>query len=497
MDVNFLDRKAKVALQLEGLYSSSGYEKYTMNRFESYAFYMENERFLDDNRVITLQGANGKLLALKPDVTMSIVKNYNLLGKNKVYYNETVFKVPQGEDEFREIHQVGVEYIGHIDIEQTVEVLHLAIQSLQAISDDYTLCISHVGVVQQILDKLGLEITEKQIVINYLRGKNMHDLKLYLDDLGKPSDELLKLTNISHNVEIDSLDEVIKKLSDVTDCSKVCIDFSHISNTEYYNDLVFTGYVKGLATSVISGGRYDNLLDKMGINAKSALGFAVNLSEINKLNENEVMPVQDTDMIDIALPKGRLGDKVYKLFKDKGYSADEFEDNTRKLVFEDKENGVRFFLIKPSDVAVYVERGIADIGIVGRDSLIESGADVYELLDLGMGKCSMCVCSPVDYVDDGKKPLNVATKYSNIAKEYYQNRNIDIIKLNGSIELAPLLGLSHVIVDIVETGSTLRENNLKVDTKIMDLSARVIASKSRYNFNKDKINKLVEVIKND
>ncbi len=202
-------------------------------------------------------------------------------------------------------------------------------------------------------------------------------------------------------------------------------------------------------------------------------------------------------MIDIALPKGRLGDKVYKLFKNMGYCADEFEDNTRKLVFEDKQNNVRFFLIKPTDVAVYVERGIADIGIVGKDSLIESRADVYELLDLELGKCSMCVCSPEGYVDDGKSPLNVATKYPYIANEYYKDRHIDIIKLNGSIELAPILGLSHVIVDIVETGSTLRENHLKVDAKIMELSARVIASKSKYNFNKEAIDKLVRGLQND
>lgn len=204
-------------------------------------------------------------------------------------------------------------------------------------------------------------------------------------------------------------------------------------------------------------------------------------------------------MLDIALPKGRLGDKVYKLFKDLGYDAPEFEDDTRKLVFENLDKGVRFFLIKPSDVAVYVERGVADIGIVGKDTLIESQADVYELLDLELGKCSMCVCSENGYVDNKTKTLVVATKYPNIAKKYYaeQNRDIDIVKLNGSIELAPILGLSDVIVDIVETGSTLRENNLKVDTKILELSARVIASKGRYNFKRDLIDDIIGRIKND
>lgn len=202
-------------------------------------------------------------------------------------------------------------------------------------------------------------------------------------------------------------------------------------------------------------------------------------------------------MLDIALPKGRLGEKVYKLFKDLGYDAPEFEENTRKLVFENADKGVRFFLVKPSDVAVYVERGVADIGIVGKDTLIEARADVYELLDLELGKCSMCVCSENGFVDDKNKTLIVATKYPNIAKDYYsqQNRDIDIIKLNGSIELAPILKLSDVIVDIVETGSTLKENKLSVDTKILDLSARVIASKTRYHFNRDLIDEIISSLK--
>ncbi len=204
-------------------------------------------------------------------------------------------------------------------------------------------------------------------------------------------------------------------------------------------------------------------------------------------------------MLNVALPKGRLGNKVYQLFKKLGFEAPEFEDDTRKLVFENPEKGIRYFLIKPSDVAVYVSRGAADIGIIGKDSLIESTVDVYELMDLGFGKCKMCVCSPNWYVDDPAKTLVVATKYPNIAKAYYrsQNREIDIVKLNGSIELAPILGMSHVIVDIVETGSTLRENNLKVDEEIMDLSARLIACKSQYQFKREQIDTILSLIQGE
>ncbi len=298
MNIDFLDRKASVALQLEDLYSRFGYWKYTMNRFESYAFYMENEKFLDDSRVITLQGDKGKLLALKPDVTMSIVKNYKMLGKRKIYYNEPVFKIPQGEDEFKEIHQVGIEYLGNVDVYQTVEVLNLAIKSLQLIGEDYRICISHVGVVQNLLESLGLSEHEKYKIIHYLRQKNCHDLAAYLISLGKSEavQEFEALINVGSNLVeevnklsgLGSLKEVVTILAQITDCSKISLDFSHLPTTDYYNDLVFTGYVKGLANSVVSGGRYDNLLDKMGIKSKSALGFAVNLSEISKLPSKKI-----------------------------------------------------------------------------------------------------------------------------------------------------------------------------------------------------------------
>ena len=156
--------------------------------------------------------------------------------------------------------------------------------------------------------------------------------------------------------------------------------------------------------------------------------------------------------------------------------------------------GIRYFLVKPSDVAIYVEHGAADIGIVGKDILTESGADVYELLVTGLGRCRMCVAGRQDFVDDPGRTLRVATKFVNIAKAYYaaQGRDIEIIKLNGSIELAPLLGLSDVIVDIVETGTTLRENNLKVITEFMPISARFIANRASYQFKRQEIDLLLE-----
>ena len=199
-------------------------------------------------------------------------------------------------------------------------------------------------------------------------------------------------------------------------------------------------------------------------------------------------------MINIALPKGRLGERAYALLSSAGYACGEYSPDSRKLVFCDTDSGVSYFWVKPADVAVYVERGAADVGVAGKDILLEYSPDVYELSDLETGKCSMCVAAPDDWPNDMSRPLRVATKFVNVAKKYFDGlgRDIEIIKLNGSIELAPILGMADVIVDIVETGKTLKENNLKVFESIFEISARLIANKASYNFKKDQISELVK-----
>ena len=199
-------------------------------------------------------------------------------------------------------------------------------------------------------------------------------------------------------------------------------------------------------------------------------------------------------MLNVALPKGRLGEKVYAMFEAAGFECPSIKENNRKLIFENEEAGVRYFWVKPSDVAIYVERGAADIGVAGKDILLEYEPDVYELFDLDIGKCRMAVAAKKDFRDDLQKTLRVATKFSNIARNYYASlgRDIDIIHLNGSIEIAPILGLSDVIVDIVETGTTLKENNLSVQETIVPISARLIANKTSYKFKSEPIEAILQ-----
>ena len=204
------------------------------------------------------------------------------------------------------------------------------------------------------------------------------------------------------------------------------------------------------------------------------------------------------ECINIALPKGRLGEKVYAMFKSAGYECPSIEEENRRLIFENPDRGARYFWVKRSDVAIYVERGAADIGVAGKDILLEYRPDVYELVDLGIGQCRMCVAGPRDFFDDRSQTLRVATKFPRIARTYYGSlsRDIDIIHLNGSIEIAPILGLSDVIVDIVETGKTLLENDLEPKETIVPISARLIANKVSYKFKHRQITQLCQDTQN-
>lgn len=204
-----------------------------------------------------------------------------------------------------------------------------------------------------------------------------------------------------------------------------------------------------------------------------------------------------SDLLSVALPKGRLGEQVYRIFDGVGYGCPEILENSRKLIFENIANSVSFFWAKPADVAIYVEHGAADVGIAGLDILLEQKPDVFELLDLGLGRCAMAVAGKKGRPVSSGTTLRVATKFPNITKSYYseRSREIEIIKLNGSIELAPIVGLSDVIVDIVETGKTLRENNLEVLEKICEISARLIVNKAVYRFKGSQIEEMCSRIR--
>jgi len=411
-----------IIFKLRTLYKQYGYTPYKMSRFEEYELYAANKAFLPTGDILTFTGISGRLMALRPDVTLSIVKNaINDDKLQKLYYNENIYR--SDGIEYNEQMQVGLECIGELYEENVNEVLMLAQQSLDIIADGKK-------------TKLDICRTDKEAEKN-----------------------------------------------DLT----------------YYSDLTFQGYIEGVPSKVLSGGRYDKLLRKFGKNG-GAIGFAIYLNTLENLFQN-ASECKDTGrgekILGVALPKGRLGEKAYEIFAQAGFDCPEINEESRRLVFENPETGLRYFWVKPSDVAIYVERGVADIGVVGRDILLEEPRDVYSLVDLGIGKCRLCVASKKGTVQDSNgKTLRVATKFPNVARSHYakQGREIDVIKLNGSIELAPLLGLSDVIVDIVESGKTLLENDMEAVEEIADISALLISNKASYKFNHDKIDRICEKV---
>ena len=515
-----LQPKERASFALRALYEAAGCRKYHMGRFEEYGLYQENRSFLSSEQVITFTDLDGRLLALKPDVTLSIAKTAQPApGETlRYYYHENVYRPSAESHTFKEISQMGLEMLGAVGEAQVQQAVCLAARSLDALGAEWVLEVSHMGYLFGLFDALGVPDAARAKLLEKLREKNAHELRAaagaagladaaadilcsVLSLCGSYADTLAKATALCRNdamraavAELEALAVPLEKAGGV-----IRLDMTLAGEMEYYNGLVFQGYLKALPRPLLKGGRYDLLMQKFTPGA-GAIGFAVYLDELDRLSA-PLPPVQknstDRVMLNVALPKGRLGDKVYNLLAGIGYGCPEDYNATRKLVVENPEAGIRYFLVKPSDVAIYVEHGAADVGIVGKDILTEASADVYELLDTGLGKCRMCVAAPADYQDDPSRPVRVATKFVSIAKSYYASmgRDIDIIKLNGSIELAPILGLSDVIVDIVETGTTLRENGLKVVTEFMPISARFIANKASYQFKHAEMDTMLEKLR--
>ena len=519
-DLSTLQPKERASFALRALYEAAGCRKYHMGRFEEYSLYQANRSFLSSEQVITFTDLDGRLLALKPDVTLSIAKTAQPApGETlRYYYHENVYRPSAESHTFKEIGQMGLEFLGGVGEAEVQQAVCLAAQSLGQLGTDWVLEVSHMGYLFGLLDALQVPEDARAGLLRKLGQKNAHELRAAalaagLDEdaadtlcrvltlCGGYADTLPRAEALCRN---DAMRAAVAELQGLAGPLEqaggaIRLDLTLAGEMEYYNGLVFQGYLKALPRPLLKGGRYDLLMQQFTPGA-GAIGFAVYLDELDRLSA-PLPPVQknstDKVMLNVALPKGRLGDKVYNLLAGIGYGCPEDYNATRKLVVENPAAGIRYFLVKPSDVAIYVEHGAADVGIVGKDILTEAEADVYELLDTGLGKCRMCVAAPADYQDDPGRPVRVATKFVNIAKAYYasQGRDIDIIKLNGSIELAPILGLSDVIVDIVETGTTLRENGLKVVTEFLPISARFIANKASYQFKHAEMDTMLEKLR--
>ena len=523
LDLCSLGRGERTALLLRGSLEKRGYRCYRMGRFEEYSLYQQYARFLSADQVITFTDLDGRLLAVKPDVTLSIAKNAQPQPGEckKYYYQEKVYRPSRESHTFQEISQMGVECLGAVDSGLVTEIIRLAVDALALTGSEFVLELGHMGFITGLLEGLRVPQPLRAEILECLRDKRAHGLG-ELARLGKITPDCAAVLQRVLGLEgamgpvLDQaramvlntrMEAALDQLADIDGIlgpmsGRIRLSLRLTGEMEYYNGVAMAGYVKGLPRCLLKGGQYD-LLARQFTPGAGAIGFALYLDELERLDAVRPPEPAAPVVLNVALPKGRLGDKVYRLMEKIGYGCPENYQETRKLVVENPQAGIRYFLVKPSDVAVYVEHGAADIGIVGKDILVESSADVDELLDTGLGKCRMCVAGPKDFQDDESRPLRVATKFVNIAKDHFaqKGRAIDIIKLNGSIELAHILGLSDVIVDIVETGTTLKENDLAVLEEFMPISARLIANKSTSKFKESQLKilleKLEEVLQND
>lgn len=469
----------------------------------------------------------GNTVVLRPDFTPSIARcaaKYFDPENEAVklcYMGNTFTNASKYQGRLKETTQCGVEFIGDGSAEADAQMLAMVVDSLKAIGmEKFQISVGHAGFFDALLEAAELRRKQANKLRAILDNKNFLEVENFVEDLDVESrlkNLFLLLADFDITDEdlenakkwavdypkvakaIDSLEELNQNVKAKGIKKFISFDLGMISNYEYYTGIIFAGYTYGLGEPIVKGGRYDNLLSNFDKDAP-AIGFAFVVDQL--LSAVSVKKdVEEERYLTFALGKGRLAKKTLKIFEEIGITCEEiFDPTTRKLIFVNEELKMRFFLSKGPDVPTYVEHGAADIGIVGKDTILEEGRNIYEVLDLGFGNCRMCICGPESAKEllQHQEQIRVATKYPQIAKDYFYNekhQTVEIIKLNGSIELAPIVGLSDVICDIVETGATLRENGLDVLEEVCPLSARMVVNEVSMKMENERITKLIRDLK--
>ena len=469
----------------------------------------------------------GNTVVLRPDFTPSIarcVAKYYSPQEEPIklcYMGNTFINSSDYQGRLKESTQCGVEFLGDGSANADAQMLAMVVDSLKAIGiHEFQISVGHAGFFSALLQEGKVDVEQEMILRELLSNKNFLGVEAFIerlevsDDIKQLFALLAKFDTSSEDIKkaciwaaqylqlaeaVAALDELNGILKEKGIDNHVSFELGMISDYQYYTGIIFAGYTFGHGGPIVKGGRYDKLLSHFGKDAP-AIGFAFVVDQL-------LAALKGTDKkeqgkyLTFALGKGRLAKKTLALFEQIGITCEEIYDpDTRKLIFVNEELKLRFFLAKGPDVPTYVEHGAADIGIVGKDTILEEGRSVYEVLDLGFGNCRMCICGPESAKEllKHQEQIRVATKYPQIAKDYFYNekhQTVEIIKLNGSIELAPIVGLSDVICDIVETGATLRENGLMVLEEVCPLSARMIVNQVSMKMQNERITKLIRDLK--
>lgn len=504
------DDRRKVEHELSVLFKENNYRKVITPAIEYFDVFKSDNVGIESEMMFKMSDSKGRTTVLRPDNTMPIARMVATRLHDeelpvRLYYSQPVFvRAKDLAGRPSEIAQSGVELIGDGSFDADIEIVKMAVESLKRSNlNSFKLELGNAAFFNVVLGKMDIPQSVRADVVNYIESKNYAALGDLLDKIGDTAetrvirrlprlfgdasviDEAKKLySDSAFQQALLYLQTVYNRLCDEGLKDYIILDLGLVNRSNYYTGIIFHGYAEGSGISVLSGGRYDNLLGEFGMPAP-AIGFAVEVSALCEAMR-EVINVERP--IRIALTKGRLERKTVELFKTMGLDTAELENKGRRLILPvDKYETV---LSKAPDVITYVEHGVCDIGIVGKDTIVEHGSSFYEVIDLNIGKCKFALACPkgTDFFS-GYKRKTVASKYPKVAKEFFESKGMDVevIKIEGSVELAPLLGLADGIVDIVETGSTLKENGLEVVEDIFPISARVIVNMASMKLRKTEI----------
>lgn len=521
------NKKLSIENNIRKVFLDNGYEGIQTPTFEYMDIFSSEIGTTPSKDLYKFNDNEGNTLVLRPDFTPSIARcaaKYFMDEDKTVrfsYRGNTFSNTNSLQGKLKEVTQMGIELMNDSSVKADAEAINMLVKSLINTGlSDFHISIGNADFFKGICEEVSLTKDIELILRDYISVKNIYGAKNYLleqnlqqevidkllsvTDIFGQSDSLTQGSKLATNdrskkalERLIALETELKKL----DIDKyVSYDLGLLSKYNYYTGIVFKAYTFGVGDAIAKGGRYDNLLGYFGKEAP-AIGFMIVIDDVLSALNNQSNKVNEDRYLTFALGKGRLANKTMSYLAKLGINCEEMLDkDTRKLIFVNEEYKLKFFLAKGPDVPTYVEYGAADIGVVGKDTIVEEDRRVFEVLDLGFGKCRMCVCGPKDATEllSHRERIRVATKYPLIAKDYFYNKKhqtVDIIKLNGSVELGPIVELSDVIVDIVETGSTLRENGLDVLEEIMPLSARMIVNPVSMQMESERIKELIFKLK--
>lgn len=522
----------KIIETLRGSFEGKGYHEVITPGFEFYDVFSSNSMYFPQESMYKLIDHKGRLLAMRPDSTIPIARMTatKLKGHDlpiRLYYAQRIYRQqPELRGRSSEIMQMGIELVGLSSFESDIEILTTGMEAMSSCcADDFRIELGHIGIYKLLMDNLDATAEQKETIHSLIVSKNYAGLSDILESFPESKtteilkelpklfggrealDKARKLFNGYDEKLLDMLsylERIFQGLVDL-DMDQAMIDFGLVHQAEYYSSLIFRGYISSAGEPVLSGGRYDELFKDFG-ESLPATGFGINVDQLASrlLKDNEPNPDQGAPdegrkqgSIRIALTKGRLEKSIVDLFDEMGYDTVNLKDKGRKLLLSIPDRNIEVVLAKAADVITYVEHGVCDVGVVGKDTIVESGGTFYEVLDLGFGKCKFALAVPKgsDFYS-GYRTKRIATKYPKVASSYFESKcmDVEVIKIEGSVELAPLLSLADGIVDIVETGTTLKENGLEVIEEIRNVSARLIVNVASMKLKKAEIDGLISDI---